>query len=290
MERILYPFFLFVLIIQYGDTITLSETIAPFDKNRAKWNDSLFWRPCYLGRNSEDAIKTLANCKTLDELLEYVPGRGTYNHSWIRDLDLGVQQFDTYGFVQENAEQESKRVNINGLIHNDSIIFGFITVAGKIQYYKEDRLFLQNYLAQHNSFYNTEYNYPDLIDAVEKEEIIQIACGNGADYYSDEAKIMLQSIKDANKKPLNMFIRSIIPEIQAYGVIGLMALKDRGVSLTADENKITEYLLERNSEIRMCMTCVSGKKTLQFAVDYWLKMIHSEDYEVISGKFSKIEN
>lgn len=285
MKRMIYPLLLLLLVIQYGDTLFTTKPPLPFDKVRAKWNDYIFWQPCFLGKDLQDAVRTLSYCKTLEELLEYVPGRGTYNHIRLRELDLGVIQFDTYGFAKENAVEDAEWININGLIHNDSIKFGWVELDGKIQYFKEDQLFLQNYLAQNNYFYNTNFNYSDLIASLKLQKIVQIACGNGGSYYAPEAKIMLESIKTLNKKPLDKFIRSLIPEIQAYGVIGLIALKDRGISLSTEEDKITEYLLRRNAEVAMCMTCTGGDKPLQYAVNYWMSTINSKDYEIVDGKF-----
>lgn len=34
----------------------------------------------------------------------------------------------------------------------------------------------------------------------------------------------------------------------------------------------------------------SNLNIIQFTVEYYLKMIYSEDYEIVNGKFSKIEN
>lgn len=289
MERMIYPFLLLLFLIQPGDTLFIIQQPVPFDAMRAKWNDYIFSQPCYLGRNSDDAVKALVHCKTLKELLEYVPGRGTYDHIRIRELDLSVSQFDTYGFAKENAEENAQWININGLIHNDSIKFGFIELNGHIQYFKEDQLFLENYLVHHNSFYNTNFTYTNLIAALKQEKSIQIACGNGGSYYAPEAKMMLQSIKTIDKKPLNEFIRSLLPEIQAYGVIGLMALKERGIALSAEEDRITEYLLRRNAEVALCMTCTGGNKPLQFAINYWMKTINSKDFEIVDGRFKQIQ-
>lgn len=287
MERTLYPFFLLLLIIQNGDTPIITSNIITQTVIKEIFINT---EECSAGNNLIDLIKTLKACNTLEEISDFAPAKGAGGNLWIRDLDLGVKQVETRVFMKSLKEETYETVNILCLIVNDSIQFGVIKPYDNFIVFKENKSFLADYLNMHNYFYNTNLTYADLKNAFSERQRLAIACGNGANYYSKEATIMLQSIKDSNKKPLNTFIRSIIPEIQAYGVIGLMALKDRGVSLTADENKITEYLLKRNSEVSMCMTCTGGNKPLQFAVEYWLKAIHSEDYEIISGKFSKIEN
>ncbi|MFN7117976.1 MAG: hypothetical protein ACK4TA_14335 [Saprospiraceae bacterium] len=285
MERTLYPFFLLLLIIQNSDTpIIISNVIIQTVIKKTFINTEI----CAAGNNLEDVMKTLKACNTLEDLLDYAPAKGAGGNLWITDLDLGMKKVETRVYYIDSTKFST--LNVTCLINNDSIKFGVINPYTDFIIFHENQPYLLDYLNTHNSFYYANLTYADLKKAFSKWQRLAIACGNGASYYSDEAKIMLQSIETVNKKPLNIFIRSIIPEIQAYGVIGLMALKDRGVSLTEDENKITEYLLERNSEIRMCRTCVSDNKPLQFAVEYWLKMIHSEDFEIVNGKFSKIEN
>lgn len=287
MERTLYPFFLLLLIIQNSDTpIIISNVITQTVIKETFVNTEI----CAAGNNLKDVMKTLKACNTLEDLLDYAPAKGAWGNLWTQDLDLGVKQVKTRVYMQSGKEENYETVNIFCLVVNDSIQFGIIEPYNNFGIFKENKLFLSNYVNTHNYFYNANLTYADIKYTLINYQVVAIACGYGADYYSDEAKIMLQCIENANKKPLNIFIRSIIPEIQAYGVIGLMALKDRGISLTEDENKITEYLLKRNSEIRMCMTCVSDNKPLQFAVEYWLKMIHSKDYEIVNRKFSKIEN
>jgi|GEM_PF-6937350 hypothetical protein len=287
MKFVIYFILLGFLITQPGKDLFDFNADETFEKSNAKPAEPTHWEPRSVGSNFAEAVQTLANCKTLEALLDYVPGRGTHNLIWIRDLDFRVKQFKTYGLIVRKEERH--RINIIGLIQNDSIQFGLVELENKFLYFKNNISFIQYYVENHNNLYKTNFNYNDFHSFSKNKKSVQIACGYAGTYYAPEAKIMLQSVQKADKKPLNLFIRSIVPEIQAYGVIGLLAMKERCIALSKEESRIVKHLLKQNAAVEMCVTCVSDKRPLQAAL-HWVKVINDSDFDIVNGKFERIEN
>ncbi|MNZ75869.1 hypothetical protein D3C78_943570 [compost metagenome] len=213
-------------------------------------------------------LNDITSCKTLTEYKafkqKYYVIRKTDHLE--RDFDFGYQQVvHDFDFTYSGSSYQSFQVFL--LVKNDSIVFGKVNMIGdnwRKKVVEKDTLFsvnpllLNQYLHDHNVLYNTALSLKKLQAYITSDYFYSFACGDGSTTGPKESAKVLSWIEFENKQALNKWLRSANCELQAYAINGLLSIKKNGGSLTSEEERIIQHLLDRNSLVVNCSGCLMG--------------------------------
>jgi hypothetical protein len=175
-----------------------------------------------------------------------------------RDIDFG------YKHQRITVTFNSIFYQVNLLVKNDSIysssvIFddNFYDSAYKnFKAFKIDTSACLQYLRMRNNFYKSDKKISDLKDDLNLDEDYAFYCGDASPKTS-KGKYIEELVKNKRINKLLDLVKSICCEEQAYGVAGLIMLRENKVKISADNNRLLEYIKNRNSELLICSGCLS---------------------------------
>lgn len=114
-----------------------------------------------------------------------------------------------------------------------------------------------NYIDRHNEFYGTNYTTNDFKKQLLGRYVVGFGCGFSGDEISEEAKRSLRWSKNRRIKKLEGYLKSINPELQTLGAIGILKIG----KVNEQNQKIIDHLKERNSIVYSCSGCLYGVET-----------------------------
>jgi hypothetical protein len=130
------------------------------------------------------------------------------------------------------------------------------------------------YLNQHEAFYKVKKSKTEFINQLTGLIIYGFGCSNGSGFYPPEALKMIGYVRKNKYKKLSNWLKEINPELQTYGVEGLMILANRGTKIKPDDALIIEHLRKRSSKINHCSGCAFGITT---TIEEVLKMVEWDE-------------
>lgn len=130
--------------------------------------------------------------------------------------------------------------------HKDSVLFE----------YRNDTL-LTNCIKQHNDFYQTSIDILNENSFITEKFVYGFGCGwAGTEPVKRNELNFLLSKQDY--QIISQWLRSMNPEIQAYGLEGMYMLSKSGLKLTLKDIEIMEYLVNKPFNIYACRGCIYG--------------------------------
>ena len=185
-----------------------------------------------------------------------------------RKLDNDFSQM-IYGFsIQYKEEGYDEYFKIYIVTdQNNKIVFGKLEEFEYPEKIIKDEIFniqenhIEYYLINHQKIYNLKLDKKDFIEQVETLILFGFGCSSGLDYYPKEAKKMAKLVDKKDYEELAIWLRQINPEIQAYGLNGLIQLENKGIRINPEDSKIIEHLKKKNTPINNCSGCLYGLKT-----------------------------
>lgn len=231
---------------------------------------SSFFLTSFSNSEFDTLISVFSKCSTVKDLESKLNTRfkdftiSKITEIFKRKIDFDYHQ-SVYGITVRYDTGTAKIDRINFITNSDGVIvFGAISLYNErnttnANYYLKDSASIKSYLSKHNEFYSIELGFNDLIKQLSTSEIFGFGCGYGGGSFSEHSKKTLVLIEKENYDSLSLMLRQVSPEIQAYGVYGLIRLHmDKGIHINAFDENIIHYLNKRKSKIYCCSGCVYG--------------------------------
>ena len=208
--------------------------------------------------------KSVTNCRTQKQLNERLKHKfKDFSLEEVspvqRKLDFGFSQ--TRYWLEVSGRPEMYKIFIVTSSSSDSIVLGTIEeMQGdeRLENYIEINWGINNYLSQHKAYYGYDLTKDEFKNQLSKRLIYGFNCSEDGDYNPPEAIQTLNSINNNNYDTLAIQLRQISPELQAYGVYGLLKLKEKGNEIKPKDLELIEYLRKRNTKINSCVGCLTG--------------------------------
>ncbi|MCH4824633.1 hypothetical protein ML462_15775 [Gramella lutea] len=185
-----------------------------------------------------------------------------------RNLDSNFKQM-IYGFSirykEEGFYEEFKIYIVTD--QDNKIVFGKLEEFEYPEKIIQSEIFniqvnqIEKYLIEHQNIYDLKLEEKNFIEQFETLKLFGFGCSESMDYYPKEAKKMMKLVDRKDYKELAFWLRQISPELQAYGLTGLIELEKEGIKIQPEERKIIEHLKNRNTPINNCSGCLYGLKT-----------------------------
>ncbi len=190
-----------------------------------------------------------------------------------RELDFGFSHSVCY---LRFKEPWLNYYNIYLFSKNDTIVFGYIKetdpynekVILKKAFKKTDKI-ISWYIAQHKLLYGKKYTMKRFVKEMTILIVYGFSCGLHRSYFPKEAVKMKRNILFSNQRKLSQKLKSISPELQAYGTTGLLQLEKKGKGLSRTNEKIINHLKKRNTDIYVCYGCLYGRTSAFLDVLGW---------------------
>ncbi|WP_298119604.1 hypothetical protein [Flavobacterium sp.] len=202
-------------------------------------------------RNQKVSVLTLK----LDSLTKSYPKdyRCYSNNLYNRSITL------EYKHARINLKIDNLESQIDILSLNDSIILSTAKTFyfKDLKYKKHDSKKIINFLFNRNSDYNSNKKINDIYDEISTTETFAMHCGDGSPT-TDRGKLVYALVKNNNIKKLNLMLKNINCEIQAFGVEGFKILKEKGIVIPDEPTVLIENIINRNSELEICLGCITG--------------------------------
>lgn len=257
-------------MIRFSSTIlALIVTICCCDDGLIKDEGSLLTRSpietVFLGESIEEIVSTFREVKDYQDLLSIVGIRDYKNQTIIQKLDFGMS------LIQENVYTENDfRIRLKYLVHENNIGYGIIASIDSSYHslaedvlFHEDSSLLQSYVNDHNNWYGSEYNeYQLKEELIENSMELRIACGNATNSYGMTEIRLFRAVKNNDYEFINRMLKSVSPERQALGVIGVNKMIDTGKEISLEMAQTKEYILRKNPLVLACFSCTNGVYSL----------------------------
>ncbi|MCH4824617.1 hypothetical protein ML462_15695 [Gramella lutea] len=149
-------------------------------------------------------------------------------------------------------------LKINFISYNNKIVVGWISENSvskgilNTEYFKSNDSFIEDYITKHNKFYNTNFRKEDFDKEILNEYTVGFGCGMAGTEIPDISEKTLKLIERGSIKKLNSFLRSISPEVQTLGAIGILRIG----KINKEQRKIIDHLKMRNSKVYSCSGCI----------------------------------
>ncbi len=214
-----------------------------------------------LGNSVEDILNTLSNINDYQDILNILGERNHKNLSKIQEMD-----FDTYFISESLYSSNDWKVRLNYIVKENRLGYGtvssidssYINLINETRFFRDDE-FLQEYVRKHNDFYKSNYTVSKMLKEIFEENYpIEIGCGNGSKRYGQREIDLFKAISQNDSQHIIDRLKSVNPELQTLGVIGLMKLIERGYVPSVEIVEINDYINNRNSLISACVTCTNG--------------------------------
>jgi hypothetical protein len=183
----------------------------------------------------------------------FIPSRSEVTDYFNRDLEFDVKhrrvlvQLNFYPF------------NIDILTRNDTILAA--VVAAESHKYVHHQVYaeatVQTFLDQRNKLYGSAKSVKQLMDEISLDEEFAFRCGDGGPP-TKQGKYIEQLVEEENADTLVEMLKSFNCETQAFGIVGLEMLRRRGYVVTRETQKLINWIKKRNSEVVICVGCLSG--------------------------------
>jgi hypothetical protein len=225
-------------------------------------------------------ISISANAEPLDKLVQEITSTQTLTELKIAKTKFYSRHNRTpltrnMNFSYEHTLWEFEYVHGNYstdfrlfvITRNDSIIFGRLEQlhwrgrTEKTYNFSINNNKLEDLVNHHNNFYLTSYSINKFIDDITQDYYFSLGCGETASYRPKEANKMIRWVESNNIKKLSNWLRSPNYELQAYGIEGLIRIKENGKPIPENLEKIIKYLRDRNNVVVNCAGCLMGLVT-----------------------------
>lgn len=240
--RILFPLLLFFTGIHFSVAFHFRTLKDTFSK-------------CYTLSSIDTTLKKYFNSFKI----------GSSNYIINRKLDFGYRQI-ILEFEVEFGSNNVQDFRICILADSqDSIVLGVIQLLMDNEKPLRSKRFNFNkrkvtaYKRQHNSLYQYRISKNKFQKQITKQRVFGFGCGYTGKYNPPEALKMMKCVKRGRYKQLSKFLRQLNPELQAYGVLGLIELNRNGITITLSDSIIIEHLKTRNTEVNYCSGCIFGR-------------------------------
>lgn len=213
--------------------------------------------------------KSISNCNTYNELSNCL--KNSFNGFRLRNPHVIINRsldFDNKQIIIDLeliSESRSFDIRLCLLVEkSDTIVFGemeLLFLRDNILYktlfkYHSEKFY--SYKTNHNSFYKTHLTVNRIKEQISKLEIYGFGCGYSNDSYPVKARQMMNYVDKEKVKKLSKMLRQESPEIQAYGLTGLLDLKEKGYVISEIDLKLIHHLKNRDSGIYSCSSCEYG--------------------------------
>jgi hypothetical protein len=241
----------------------------------------LFSSNCMASAYFDTLNLVLKTCKTKADLIQKCNAKLAVVNTKIhgakleRYLDFGCTQ-SLYN-IEFHEQVYSKDTNDEGIyLRNfaiyvtlnleDSIVLGILRQFIHREDCDREAIFCSNtyqidrYLNQHEVLYKTQKSRTEFTNQLTGLIDFGFACGWGG-HKPPKAAEMVGFVHNRKYRELSNWLKGINPELQAYAIVGLMALRDSGIKIEPNDELIIYHLAERNSTINSCAGCAYGMST-----------------------------
>ena len=170
-----------------------------------------------------------------------------------RKIDFGYKHHRILIMPYSGSE-----LKINFISYNDNIVVGWISENSvskgifNTEYFRSNDSIIDDYIKKHNKLYRTNFSKEDFEKEILKEYTIGFGCGMAGTEIPDISEKTLKLIDRENIKKLDSFLRSISPELQTLGAIGILRIG----KINKEQRKIIDHLRTRNSKVYSCSGCI----------------------------------
>lgn len=146
---------------------------------------------------------------------------------------------------------------------NDEVALASLIEEEGLQRVREKRLFTdKNALAdlcrQHNQAHESRWSLSAFTEALMQKTIFGIQCGYSG-RPTAEAALMAEDIRQEKSARFRSWLRHPLPEMQAYGALGLLELQSaRRIPVSDHDKAIIAGLTARNPLLFTCAGCIYG--------------------------------
>ena len=170
---------------------------------------------------------------------------------------------------------------INFLFDNDTIVFisfdNYYDLGTLFEYLDKNRF--QSFIKIHESIYNVKINSIDELLLPFQLQQFGTFCGIVGEP-TDLGRSMIESVKKKRYKMLKKWSLSMSPEIQAYGVIGLLFLRVRGYKLQCDDLANIYHIQNLSLPLYTCNGC-------QYFIEPMNKELSDENIMIYLYQYTK---
>lgn len=218
----------------------------------------------------ESRIKNLETYTALVDLIEKEIGYTDFEGNKIsytvkREIGYEFQQ-ERFGFI---TEEYGEYFHISLVKHNDKLVFCQLSQGRKDRGIIFDEVEIEKYTNYFNEKFNTTKTAKDFKKEIDSIWMFSSGCGFSGEPTKEWKKIQ-SYIDDQKVDKVRAFLHSLNVELQAYGLIGMLELKKKGLQLSEKDMEVITYLREINSGVYTCMGCILGEVIgLNQLAEYW---------------------
>lgn len=166
------------------------------------------------------------------------------------EINQGIDYCQTYRVFIVSVNDTICLANIQQIDNYDRIL-------ESSNFIEKDPL-IHNYLKMHKSIYNIDITNSEFVYEFTRLTIFGFNCYSNNMYFPVEIGSLINFIDFKKYESLSKWIRSVTPELQAYGLVGLLHLKNSGMEIKPEEVVIIDYIKNRNSDVFSCAGCTYG--------------------------------
>lgn len=115
----------------------------------------------------------------------------------------------------------------------------------------------EDYLSKRNKIYRSKKKLNDIKEELTYPYSFAMYCGDTAPL-TTKGKEILNQVDNEDVEAFRMMVRSISPEVQAYGVLGMELLEKREVHLLPFDRWLVQHLKKRDADVVICSGCIDG--------------------------------
>ncbi|AZQ44193.1 hypothetical protein [Nonlabens ponticola] len=181
---------------------------------------------------------------------------------YARDIDYGLTEsvYEVNINYPDNKQIKNKSYNVHTFKKNNIIVglISFDTYRKDTEFYFEETTF-DEYLSNHNVFYQTNLKKEDFISQVLSYHIYGYFCGYAPISYKIPRYNDFKFDKKRNAKKFREWLKSFNPELQTYGVDALEYLDENtSFELSKLDEILIKHIKKRNSILSTCSGCEIG--------------------------------
>ena len=215
-----------------------------------------------IGKNLKEVLGNLANIKTYNDLLRYVP-RITYKSN-IRSRVIGNDLIEINEDLWNNEVEPTINISIRYLVEKDTIRFAVIDRIDIDSLYFPDELifieedeFIDNYIHDHNSKFDSQQDIKNFKKAFGYNNSFWQFDYKGLAIESSKMERMFFEMKNGSSESIRKHLKSINPIDQAIGVIGLHIKHNLDEKIDPQNLSYMNLIMDSHQEFYVRMECTS---------------------------------
>jgi hypothetical protein len=207
----------------------------------------------FLKGKSVTAGKFMSHCDSLVLALMAPEVARTHDELYQRDsslvLDGGFQLSGLVFFVG------SDHCQIGFITRGDTVVCaGIVFEEAPIALVVADEPLMRDLTASHRAVYGHTPDLTDSIDSPFLSHMFGFACGPSGAPMRD-CRRMLELISDEDYRTLSRWLRSMSPEMRAYGAFGLLVLSEQG-EMEARDSVVIARVVNSSTPVWTCAGCM----------------------------------